>query len=274
MAGDWIKMRSNLWDDPRVSRLCDLTETAEAQVVGALYWLWSTADQHTEDGAMPGLTLRQIDRKTGLQGFGAALVAVGWLADSDQGVVIARFEEHNGESAKRRSVDAKRKADVRKSSDKTRTDDGQTQELLRRLSELEKELEIEKEKNKDTKTARKRAAPTALVSLPELVADGVDEQIAKDWLIARKAKDLPLTLTAWEGIKSEAIKARLSPADAVKAAACNGWGGFKAAWLQEPSRNGPAAKAAEMSKWIKGTSLDPDFQGYDDGVIDAVPAIR
>ncbi len=122
--------------------------------------------------------------------------------------------------------------------------------------------------------SRKRAAPAALVSLSDLMADGVDEQIAKDWLVARKAKDLPLTLTAWEGIKSEAIKARLSPAEAVKAAACNGWGGFKAAWLQEPARNGPSAKAEGLSKWIKGTSLDPDFQGYDDGVIDAVPAIR
>lgn len=128
-----------------------------------------------------------------------------------------------------------------------------------------------------TKTARKRAAPAVLVSLPELVADGVDEQHATDWLVARKAKGLPLTPTAWADIKAEAIKARMTPGDAIKAAAGNGWAGFKAAWLQEPARNGPLAhdrKAAEMSKWIKGTSLDPDFQGYDGGVIDVVPAIR
>ena len=77
MAGDWIKMRGNLWDDPRVAKLCDLTGQAEAAVVGALYWLWATADQHTEDGSMPGLTLRQIDRKTGVQGFAAGLVQIG-----------------------------------------------------------------------------------------------------------------------------------------------------------------------------------------------------
>ena len=35
MAGDWIKMRTNLWDDPRVSRICDITGLAEAQVIGA-----------------------------------------------------------------------------------------------------------------------------------------------------------------------------------------------------------------------------------------------
>ena len=110
MAGDWIKMRGNLWDDPRVSRIVDLTDTSEAAVVGGLYWLWATADQHTEDGCMPGLTLRQIDRKTGIPGFSAALVAIGWLRDDEQGVVIVDFEKHNGTSAKKRCQTAKRVA--------------------------------------------------------------------------------------------------------------------------------------------------------------------
>ena len=79
MAGDWIKMRGNLWDDPRVSKLVDLTGSSEAAVIGALYWLWATADQHTEDGCMPGLNLRQIDRKTGVPGFAAAMVEIGWI---------------------------------------------------------------------------------------------------------------------------------------------------------------------------------------------------
>jgi uncharacterized phage protein (TIGR02220 family) len=129
MAGDWIKMRSNLWDDPRVSRLCDLTNQTEATIIGGLYWLWATADQHTENGCMPGLTLRQIDRKTNIADFGKSLCDVGWLADDSQGVMIVRFEEHNGTSAKRRCVEAQRKANGRKLSasdaDKDRTDDGQ-----------------------------------------------------------------------------------------------------------------------------------------------------
>lgn len=128
MAGDWIKMRGNLWDDPRVSKLCDLCDCGEAQIIGGLYWLWATADQHTEDGAMPGLTLRQIDRKTGIQGFGDALCSIGWLEDHSHGVRIVNFEEHNGKSAKRRCTDAQRKASFRNLSasnaDKTRTEDG------------------------------------------------------------------------------------------------------------------------------------------------------
>lgn len=110
MAGDWIKMRGNLWDDPRVARLVDLTDTSEAAVIGALYWLWATADQHTETGVMLGLSLRQIDRKTGIKGIGDALVAVGWVADHTEGIRIVNFEDHNGSSAKKRAQTAKRVA--------------------------------------------------------------------------------------------------------------------------------------------------------------------
>ena len=113
MAGDWIKMRSNLWDDPRVAKMCDMTDSGEASVVGGLYWLWATADQHSENGIMLGLTLRAIDRKTGISGFGDALVSVGWIADHPEGVRIVRFDEHNGKSAKRRCSEAVRKMSAR-----------------------------------------------------------------------------------------------------------------------------------------------------------------
>ena len=113
MAGDWIKMRSNLWDDPRVARLVDLTDSSEAAVIGGLYWLWATADQHTADGFMPGLSCRQIDRKTGVAGLGQALVDIGWIEDHTDGVVIVNFEDHNGASAKKRAQTAKRVANHR-----------------------------------------------------------------------------------------------------------------------------------------------------------------
>lgn len=110
MAGDWIKMRGNLWDDPRVSRLVDETDSSEAAVIGALYWLWATADQHTADGVMPGLTLKGIDRKTGVKGFAQALCDINWLEAVADGVQIVAFEEHNGASAKKRCQTAKRVA--------------------------------------------------------------------------------------------------------------------------------------------------------------------
>jgi hypothetical protein len=66
-----------------------------------------------------------------------------------------------------------------------------------------------------------------------LVKEGVSAQHAKDWIKARKAKRLPLTLTAWEGVCREAEKAGLTPAAAVHVAAEMSWGGFKAHWIEQ-----------------------------------------
>jgi len=110
MAGDWIKMRSNLWDDPRIARLCDATNKKEAEVVGGLYWLWAMADAQTTDGALVGLSVSTIDRKTGIKGLGVAVVDVGWLEEIAGGLAIVRFEEHNGKCAKRRALNARHTA--------------------------------------------------------------------------------------------------------------------------------------------------------------------
>ena len=70
----------------------------------------------------------------------------------------------------------------------------------------------------------------------DLVAEGVDAQVAADWIKVRKAKKAPLTATAWEGVKREALLAGLTPAQAVKSATENGWQGFKASWLKTDAR--------------------------------------
>lgn len=117
MAGEWIKVRTNLWDDPRISQLCDKTGAQEATVIGGLYWLWAMADEHTEDGLCNGLSVTAVDRKTGIRGFGAALVAIGWVEETPAGIRMMRFDEHNGTSAKARAVTAKRVAKHRSHSE-------------------------------------------------------------------------------------------------------------------------------------------------------------
>ena len=109
-------MRSNLWDDPRIAKICDITNKPEREVIGGLYWIWSMADEQSTDGRLEGLSLGAIDRKTGLKGLGAALVKVGWILENEDGVEIARFDEHNGVSAKRRAVMAKASSKYRASS--------------------------------------------------------------------------------------------------------------------------------------------------------------
>jgi uncharacterized protein YdaU (DUF1376 family) len=123
-----------------------------------------------------------------------------------------------------------------------------------------------------TKTARKRAAPGALVSADDLVDAGVDRQHADDWLLARKSKSLPLTPTAWADTQAEAIKAGLTVPEAIGRAAANGWAGFKAAWLANAeagrSGSGPpsylAEKQAEAAKWARPSKPAFDYIEMED----------
>jgi hypothetical protein len=264
MAGDWIKMRGNLWDDPRVSQIMDMTDSTEGPVVGALYWLWATADQHSEDGFMPGLTLRQIDRKTSLPGFAAALCLVGWLADGPNGVTIVKFEEHNGTSAKRRCSDAQRKANGRNLSasdaDICETQTGKVEDETRRLAELEKEKSRE-EKKEEKKTT---PAPSAWVSSSELIADGLPESLAGEWLAHRKAKKAKLTALAWAGFKNEVSKAGWSLEDAVLKAIARNWTTFEAKWVanaQSPPRTSYADQQRAVITALTTSSSPTRTQG-------------
>jgi hypothetical protein len=148
MAGDWIKMRGNLWDDPRVGGLCDATDQPEAMIVGALYWLWAMADQHSEDGQLPGLTLRAIDRKTGVPGFAQALCSIGWLEPLNDGVRIIGFEQHNGASAKKRCQTAQRVAKHKAGNAEVTPDDADATAVC--VSTALPREEIEKEKREDS----------------------------------------------------------------------------------------------------------------------------
>lgn len=240
MAGDWIKMRGNLWDDPRVSKLCDLCDCGEAQIVGALYWLWASADQHTEDGVMPGLSLRQIDRKTGVAGFGAALCEIGWLADHPEGVRIIKFEEHNGSSAKRRASEAQRKANVRNVSasdaDKTQTDAGQEAPKSGQVAELEKE--------KSTSSLRSEVEPRKRVA-PIPPPEDVDAQVWDDWLSLRRAKKAPVTSTVVDGARRQAAKADMSLEAFLRIWCRRGSQGLEADWIKPHERAGPAQSRAD-----------------------------
>jgi hypothetical protein len=100
----------------------------------------------------------------------------------------------------------------------------------------------------------------------------VDPQTWADWLALRKAKRAPVTATVVDGAKAEAGKAGLSLDAFLRVWCSRGSQGLQAEWLKPNERGN--TKADGLSKWIKGTSLDPDFRGYTDefGPINATPA--
>lgn len=104
MAGDWIKMRLDLPDDPAVISIAAALGISQDEVVGKLHRLWSWADRHTSDGSAPGITPNWIDRFLSKEGFADAMVANKWLRFSAAGVKFPHFDRHNGESAKVRTA--------------------------------------------------------------------------------------------------------------------------------------------------------------------------
>jgi hypothetical protein len=137
MAGDWIKMRVDLAEDPAVIAISDEVELDEYAVVGRLHRIWSWASVHSADGRInlsarrpqnvrsdahinensgAGVCATRIDRLAQCDGFAAAMEAVGWLEFGETGVVFPNFERHNSKSAKRRASEADRKWRVRNAS--------------------------------------------------------------------------------------------------------------------------------------------------------------
>lgn len=109
MAGDWIKMRMGLRTHPKVVRISSALSADRFRVIGALHAVWCLADEHTEDGALPGYSMSALDDSIGWPGFSQAMRDVEWLDARPEGLVIPRFDEHNGASAKRRAMESERK---------------------------------------------------------------------------------------------------------------------------------------------------------------------
>lgn len=118
MAGDWIKMRTDLYRDPKVCLIaealldpsgdlskfvsqhlqCDMAVTRNVMrnvTVGALVTVWGIMRLRGKrvgvDLVCSKATVAILDDIAELPGFGQAMASVGWVAETDEGVVFPRF---------------------------------------------------------------------------------------------------------------------------------------------------------------------------------------
>lgn len=98
-------------------------------------------------------------------------------------------------------------------------------------SETEGETETETEVEGETEA---RGEPT----VKTIIAIGVAEQTAKDWLKVRKVKRAPLTWTALDDTKREAGKAGITVAEAIAICARKNWQNFNSSWNWKGESNG------------------------------------
>jgi hypothetical protein len=95
--------------------------------------------------------------------------------------------------------------------------------------------------------------------------DGCEESVWLDWLRVRGRN--PLTETAWAGMVSEAAKAGMTPAEAVRVCAERGWRGFRAEWL---TRGDNARPGGRKEYDLNAMKFEPVYTA--DGEVSTNPA--
>lgn len=110
MAGDWIKFDTSTPDKPEIFIIADSLNIDPDAVVGKLLRVWTWFDEHTVDGNAPSVSKILLDRLTGVNGFCNVVIDAGWMIDENGLLKLPNFDRHNGETAKKRALTAKRVA--------------------------------------------------------------------------------------------------------------------------------------------------------------------
>ena len=186
MAGDWIKMRTDLYRDPKVCIIADALLDSDGDLarhvsqvtgrdmsvtrnvtrnvtVGALVTLWGvtrhTGKRNGDDLFIAGATLSVLDDITDVPGFGEALQRVGWADEDESGVVLPNYyKTYNTEpDAEKKGKNAERQRRHREKRNALRNVTAPSQ------SNAREEESREEESNTTTPT------PTSKSKLPEVL---------------------------------------------------------------------------------------------------------
>lgn len=111
------------------------------------------------------------------------------------------------------------------------------------------------------KTSKKAASQPASLSVPDLAEQGVDEQVANEFLAVRKKKRAPLTEIALAGIKREAADVGWTLDQALRKCVERGWQGFEAAWVRNDKPGKGASRHGNFAKqdYRAGIAADGSF---------------
>lgn len=141
MAGDWIKVEQATVDKPEVLRTADLLGWDRRQALGLFVEFWCWLDKNLSEECpdfVRHMSAKSLDEVLHVPGFAACLVNIGWAKfDDEHGIMtIINADRHNGNTAKSRALDAKRKKEKRRENVRemsgSQTDKNRTREEKRR----------------------------------------------------------------------------------------------------------------------------------------------
>lgn len=253
MPSDWIKMRTDLYRDPKVCLMADFLMDKDGELgryinqnlqrdmavtrnvmrnatVGALVTVWGVlrhrGKRKNDDLVIKGCSLAVIDDIAEIQGFGDAMESVGWVENCKEGILMPRFFEDFNIEPDQEAAQKNR-------------------ERQRRFRERQKEKIEEQHKQisnvtvtlKSNAREEKRRVNNISTVVEILVARSVRAGVARDFATLRSKKRAPLTDTAIKGLEREAAKAGISLDAALDICCQRGWQGFKAEWINDAGVN-------------------------------------
>ncbi|HOX60028.1 MAG TPA: hypothetical protein P5205_21870 [Candidatus Paceibacterota bacterium] len=115
----WIKVETHTPDKPELRHIARRCQCTRAEAFLGFFRVFVWLDEQTDTGQVEYFTEADADEIAGLAGFGAAVAEVRWIMFGPTGAVVSNWDRHNGQSAKRRGMDAERKRGVRKRSGQT-----------------------------------------------------------------------------------------------------------------------------------------------------------
>jgi hypothetical protein len=183
----------------------------------------------------------------------SALIEAGFIEREGDSIRVVDWAERNSklvkawtngaEGGKAKAANAaKRKADAVANANQSATETlpngypSATDELPIRSRSRSREEEEQKQ-NQDQKQKPARAAPPAPDARRLLLAEGVDEQTAADWIAHRKAKRATATATVIADRRRVCAEAGVSLADGLALEVSRGWQGLKAEWIANALTN-------------------------------------
>ena len=105
----WIKIDVTTPNKPAIVRAAAECGTTKDAAFAAFFRLFCWLDEQTADGRIE-TDRDEVDAVARLPGFAASLERSGWLVFEGTSMTVVNWGEHNGQSAKRRCMDAVRKA--------------------------------------------------------------------------------------------------------------------------------------------------------------------
>ena len=104
------------------------------------------------------------------------------------------------------------------------------------LAECYQDASPEREIEKETETKKEKRQKATGVAMP----DGIDKTLWEDFLALRRAKKLPVTQTALDGIKAQGAILGFTLAQTLTEQINRGWGSFHASWILKERASNPA----------------------------------